>query len=283
MYTDELRQKAEEFLALHDAPPILVLPNAWDVVSARIFELEGFKAVGTTSAGIAATLGYADGQRMAMEDTIEVVRRIAGRIRVPLSADMEAGYSTEIDGVVESARAVLDAGAVGLNLEDSTLDPEAPLFDTSLQVEKISAIREMASSVGVPLVVNARTDGYLFLDDDPAALLKLTVERANAYRQAGADCIFVPDDGKLDKETIARLVDEIEAPVNVIAGARTPPLAELEAIGVARVSLGPRPMRAALALVRNIARELLEKGTYTRMTAETMTYSEVNRMFEDDA
>ena len=283
MPTDEQRRKAERFLALHKAPPILVLPNAWDACSGRLFELEGFKAIGTTSAGIVATLGYPDGQRMSLKDTIDVVRRIGQCVRLPVSADIEAGYATSTDGIVNSARAVLDAGAVGLNLEDSTGDPSRPLYDRSLMAERIKAIREMALSEDIALVVNARTDVYLVPDQGATGRVRHAVERADAYRRAGADCIFIPDMGDLDKETIARLVDEIDAPLNIIAGHTTPPIAELEGLGVSRVSLGPRPMRAGLALIREIARELLDTGTYTSMTAHALSYSEVNRMFERQA
>ncbi|UCG33979.1 MAG: isocitrate lyase/phosphoenolpyruvate mutase family protein [Phycisphaerales bacterium] len=280
MTRDEQERKAKTFLALHCAPPILVLPNAWDVVSAKIFQLEGFKAVGTTSAGIAATLGYPDGQRMSLRENADVVRRIAERIDLPASADLEAGYATSVDGVAEAAKIMLDAGAVGINLEDSTGDPATPLFETALQVEKIRAIREVASARGVPLVINARTDVCLISKQDAAARLRQVAERAGAYRQAGADCIFVPDVGDFDKPTIAALVREIDAPVNIIAGAHTPSIPELQEIGVARVSVGPRPMRATLGLLRRIARELLGPGTYTSMTAEALTYGEVNQMFE---
>jgi 2-methylisocitrate lyase-like PEP mutase family enzyme len=281
MTRDEQQRKAEEFLALHTAPELLVLANAWDVCSARLFEFEGFKAVGTTSAGVAATLGYPDGQRISLAEAVEVVRRIVAQVRVPVSADIEAGYSESVEGVVGSAKAVLEVGAVGINLEDSTGDPARPLYDVAQQTEKLAAIREMSDSAGVHLVINARTDGYLLPSDDPARRFHDTVERANAYRRAGADCIFVPDMGDLDKDTMASLVKEIDAPVNVIAGATTPPLEELEAIGIARVSFGPRPMRAALALVRKIARELRDTGTYAAMTAETLSYAEINEMFAD--
>jgi 2-methylisocitrate lyase-like PEP mutase family enzyme len=277
---DEQERKAEAFLALHSAPPILVLPNAWDVVSAKVFQLEGFKAVGTTSAGIAATLGYADGQRMSLRENAEVVRRIAERIDLPISADLEAGYATSVDGVAEAAGIMLDAGAVGINLEDGTGDSAAPLYETALQAEKIQAIREVARAQGVHLVINARTDVYLVPGEHAGARLHQVAERAGAYRHAGADCIFVPDVGDLDKRTIAALARKIDAPLNIIAGARTPPIAELQEIGVTRVSVGPRPMRATLGLLRRIARELLGPGTYTSMTAEALTYGEVNQMFE---
>ncbi len=280
MTGDEQRQKADCFRALHDVPPLLVLPNVWDVVSARIYELEGFKAIGTTSAGIAATLGYPDGERVTLEQMTEVIGRIANRVEVPVSADIEAGYSTSVDGVVNAARTVLAVGAVGINLQDSTGNPPEPLFDVVVQVEKIAAIRAMACSENIPLFINARTDVYIVSKEALERRLRHTIERANTYREAGADCIFVPDFGDLGRRAIATLVEEIDAPLNIIAGERTPSLAELEEIGVARVSFGPRPMRAALALIRKIAREWKTTGTYTSMLADFLSYAEVNQMLE---
>ena len=276
----EQRRRAEVFRGLHEAPPILVLPNAWDVVSARIFELEGFKAIGTTSAGIAATLGYPDGQQMSLQETAAVVLRIKRCLRVPLSADIEAGYSETPEGVVEAMRAVLDAGAVGVNLKDSACDGVGPLHDEDLQCEKIAAMRGAATSEGIPLVINARTDVYLLPDGDPAERLRHAIRRGNTYKNAGADCVFVPDAGDLNREPIASLVREIDAPLNVIMGPQTPPIGELEEIGVARVSIGPRPLRALLALLRRIARELRDSGTCTARSTESLTYAEVNALFD---
>jgi 2-methylisocitrate lyase-like PEP mutase family enzyme len=275
--TNTQKQKADDFFALHHGPTILVLPNAWDIASGRIFEIEGCKAVGTTSAGISATLGYADGQRMSLAENMEVVRRIVNSTALPVSADIEAGYATSIEGAVTAARAVLNAGAVGLNLEDGTGDPSAPLFDTALQQDRIRAIRDMAAATGIHLVINARTDVYLV--DDTRQNVRDAIDRGNAYKEAGADCIFVPDVGALDSKTIALLVKEIDAPVNVVAGANIPAIAELQDLGVSRVSLGPRPMRAVLSVLRDIARELMTAGTYRRMTEASLTYADVNQWF----
>ncbi len=275
---DKQKQKADDFLALHHAPTILMLPNVWDVASEKIFELEGFKAIGTTSAGIAAMLGYADGQHMSLAQNMEVVQRIVNNTSLPVSADIEAGYATSIEGVVKAANEVLNVGAVGLNLEDSTGDPATPFFDKALQQEKIKAIREMSVAKGIHLVINARTDVIMNNDDSPQYLGE-AIERGNAYREAGADCIFVPDVGNLDKKLIPILVREIDAPINIIAGATTPPIPELQDVGVARVSLGPRPMRAVLSLLRKIANELMTKGTYKLMTESSISYSEVNQWF----
>jgi 2-methylisocitrate lyase-like PEP mutase family enzyme len=275
---DGQKQKADVFLALHHAPTILILPNAWDVISGKIFELEGFKAIGTTSAGIAATLGYADGQKMSLAENMEVVQRIVNNTTLPVSADIEAGYAISIEGVVKAANAVLNVGAVGLNLEDSTGDPNTPLFDKAFQQEKIKAIREMSVAKGIHLVINARTDVIMNNDDSPQNLRE-AIERGNAYREAGADCIFVPDVGNLDKKLIPILVKEIDAPINIIAGATTPPIPELQDMVVSRVSLGPRPMRAVLSLLRKIAKELMMTGTYKLMTESSISYSEVNQWF----
>ncbi len=280
MITQNQRRKADEFLALHHGPKLLILPNAWDVASARLYELEGFRAIATTSAGISSTLGYPDGQRIGLDEMVEVVRRITEHVSVPVTADLEAGYATDPAGVARSVEAALAAGVVGVNLEDSTGDPSAPLFDEGLQAERIGAVREMAASAGIHLVINARTDVYLVGDGTPAEQLRHAIRRGNAYRRAGADCVFVPDMGTLDAAAIARLVGEVNAPINVVAGDRMPSLPELEEIGVARVTFGPRPMRATLALVRRMAREWLETGTYSAMTADTLSYAEVNAMFE---
>jgi 2-methylisocitrate lyase-like PEP mutase family enzyme len=250
------------------------------VISAKLYEQAGFPALGTTSAGIAASLGYPDGQRMSLQDNLQVVRRIACRLGIPLTADIESGYATTVEGVVAAAASAWNAGAVGINLEDSTGDPGQPLFSIAEQVEKIRAIRKMMSSLSFQLFLNLRTDAFLLPGGDSASKFKAAVSRGNAYREAGADCIFVPDSGELNKETIAKLVKEINAPLNVIAGAHLPPVPVLQEIGVARVSLGPRAMRAMLALLKKTAAELLLQGTYTSMTAETLSYAEVNSLLE---
>jgi len=275
---NEQRRKAEEFLALHSCDEMLILPNAWDVASKEIFEREGFKAIGTTSAGIAATLGYADGEKMSLADNLQVVKRIVDNTALPVSADMEAGYADSIEGLADTAGAVLATGAVGLNIEDSTGDPRMPLFDKKHQQDKIRAVRAMSKSNGIHLVINARTDIYL-VDGDMSTQLRRTIERGNLYREAGADCIFVPDVGNLDKSTMEVLVREIDAPVNIIAGATTPLVAELQDIGVARLSLGPRPMRALFDLLRSMARELIRSGTYGQLADPAISYDEVNAWF----
>jgi 2-methylisocitrate lyase-like PEP mutase family enzyme len=277
MKTDQA-EKARRFLALHKGPKTLLLPNAWDVASARIFEEAGFAAIATTSAGIANSLGYPDGQHIRPEEMLEMVRRIAEAVSVPVTADMEAGYGQTPEEVAATARGVLEAGAVGMNLEDTFEERADSLMDLNLQKEKIHAILDVARSAGIPLVLNARSDVILAGVGEPSTRTKRTIERLEAYRDAGAPSLFAP--GVRDKETIAQLVRGVHGPLNILATAGTPPISELEQIGVARVTLGSGPMRATMGLVARIARQLRDEGTYSLFTDGAMTYAEANRLFE---
>ena len=252
-----------------DARP-LVFVNVWDAASARIVEEAGFPAIATGSAGIAYSLGYADGQRVPARKMMDAIARIARAVNVPVSADVEAGY----DDVAETTRALIEAGAVGLNLEDMEGDTLVPL---PRQLEKIAAVIRTGREAGVAVVLNARTDIYLAQLGDPAQRFDAAVERLRAYRDAGADSLFVP--GVRDEETIGRLVEAVEAPVNILATAGTPPIARLRELGVARVSVGSGPMRAAMALTRRIAAEMRDQGTYAAFTGETISYPEANALF----
>ena len=269
---------AEEFLKLHHEPQILLLPNAWDVVTTKIYEQLGFRAIGTTSAGIAATLGYPDGEVMTLEENLSVVKRIIKSTNLPVSVDIEGGYSSNIEGAVKAADAALEIGAVGVNLEDSTGDNNNPFFDVSEVVERIKGIRSMAEVREIQLVINLRTDVYMLSEDDPRIKFRHTVERANIFKEAGADCIFVPDMGNLNEKIIKEFVKEIDAPLNIIAADNIPPVQKLEEIGVARLSFGPRPMRAMLALLVRMKKEILEKGTYEIMSSDMLSYSEINKI-----
>jgi len=272
---EEQKRKANDFRRMHRGAKALLLPNVWDVASARIIEEAGFPAVATTSAGIAFSLGYPDGQKITREEMLARVARIARALRVPVSADVEAGYGNAPEDAAQTARGVIEAGAIGLNLEDGTGNPQSPIADLSLQLEKIRAIREAALSAGVLLVVNARTDVYLDQVGPPEQRYSETIRRIRAYRDAGADCLFVP--GVRDAPTIAKLVNDIEAPLNILAGSGSPSIPELEKLGVARVSLGSAPMRATLGLVRRMAEELNKSGTYSALEGAP-THAEVNKM-----
>jgi 2-methylisocitrate lyase-like PEP mutase family enzyme len=268
---------AERLRALHHGPPILVLPNAWDAASARLFEAEGFPAIATTSAGVAAALGYPDGGIVPSREMIEAVARIVRAVKVPVTADIEHAYAATPDAVAEVVLRVIAAGAVGINLEDY-VPGAADLEPLELQVDKIKTIIKAATKSGVRAVINARTDAFLRELGAADARLGVAIERGKAYLAAGADCVFVP--GVHDRETIAALVQGIGGPVNVLAVDGTPPIAELEALGVARVSLGSGPMRATMALLRDIARELKSAGTYSTFTKNAMSFDDVNELMK---
>jgi 2-methylisocitrate lyase-like PEP mutase family enzyme len=265
--------KANLFRDLHRGPKILVLPNAWDVASARILENAGVAAIATTSAGVAFTLGYPDGQKISRQEMLSVVARIAAKVKIPVTADVEAGYGNRPEDAALTARAVIEAGAVGLNLEDRTDDRR--LVDLSLQLEKIAAVRETSRMMGFPLVLNARTDVYLLELGKAESRFAETLNRLIAFREAGADCLFAP--GIRDLEVISRLVRELQHPVNILAGPGSPSIPELQSAGVARVSLGSSTMRATLGLVQRVAQELQTTGTYNSLEGAP-SHTEINKL-----
>jgi len=270
------REQADALRQLHTGPRMLVLPNAWDVATACLVEAAGFPAIATTSAGIAWALGYPDGERISRGEMLAVIRRIVAAVRVPVTADVEGGYGATVAAAVETARGVMAAGAVGLNLEDGT--NEGTLLDPELQADRIRAVRDAALSARVPLVVNARTDAFEVKRWSPEERFTAAVRRANGYLAAGADCLFVPHVS--DAETIGRLVRELAGPLNVIAGPPAPPLPELERLGVRRASLGPRIVQASLGLVRRLVTELRERGTYGTMTELLIPFGELQHLVE---
>ena len=278
MTVEAQKQKALTLRQLHHGPKILLLPNVWDVVSARIIEEAGYPAVATTSAGIAFSLGYPDGEKIPTEEMFARIARIARAVGVPVSADVEAGYGSRPEDAAATAKAVIEAGAVGINLEDGSNNPANPLIDLSLQLEKIKAVREAAIKTGVLLVVNARTDVYLRgVGSTDEERYRLAVERALAFRDAGADCVFVP--GLFDPAVIKRLVSEVKCPINILAQAAYPSIPELESIGVARVSLGSGPMRAGLGLLKRLAEELKTSGTYSQLQG-AISGTELNNLMK---
>jgi 2-methylisocitrate lyase-like PEP mutase family enzyme len=270
-------EKAAQFRQLHRGPLPLVLPNVWDVASARIIEEAGFPALATTSAGIAFSLGYPDGERIPPEEMIARIGRIARAVNVPVSADIESAYGPSPESAAKTTRELVQAGAIGMNLEDASGDPARPLLDPELAVEKIKAVREAAMQAGVPIVVNARTDVYLLPDAQPAAGYAEALRRLSAYRDAGADCVFAP--GLKDPATIGQLVKDLKCPVNILAVVGSPSIPELQNLGVARVSLGSGPMRATLSLLRNMAEELKISGTYSALNA-AIPHAQVNQIMD---
>lgn len=263
-------------LELHRGPKILVLPNAWDVASARIFEDAGFPAIGTTSAGAAFSLGYPDGQKIPREEMLAVVRRIAAAVDVPVTADVEAGFGSTPEEVADTAREAIAAGAVGMNLEDGAEDKPEFLVNVNRQKEIIRAVLEAAAGAHVPFVLNARTDIFLYGIGPAESRLPRAIERLNAYREAGAQSLFAP--GVKDAETIGQLARGVAGPLNILATAGTPPVAELQKLGVARVSVGSGPMRATLGFLGRLARELRDEGVFKLMTEGALPYADANRL-----
>ena len=264
---------------MHVGADVLLLPNAWDAASARIIEEAGFPAIATTSAGIAFTHGYPDGQKIPADHMIVAIAQIAAAVKAPVTADVEAGYGEKPEHAGHTANRVIEAGAVGMNFEDATGDARQPLVDLPLQLEKIRAIRETAEKQGVRLVLNARTDVYLLQVGDPAKRYDEAVRRLSAFRDAGADCVFVP--GLRDTAKIRRLLADLRCPVNVLAVPGSPSVAELAALGVRRISLGSGPMRATLGLLRRLAEELKTLGTYTTMEGAP-SHAEMNELMKSN-
>ncbi|MBZ0290373.1 MAG: isocitrate lyase/phosphoenolpyruvate mutase family protein [Anaerolineae bacterium] len=254
-------EKAEHFLQLHRGTGLL-LPNAWDIASARLFEEAGFPAIATTSAGIAFAQGYPDGERISRDEMLEAVGKIATAVKVPVTADVEAGYGAEPETVAETMKRVIEAGAVGANLEDNT-GRDNPLYSVEAQVERIRAARAAAAQAGVGLVINARTDTYLHQIGAAETRLEDTLTRARAYLEAGASCVFVP--GVIDALTIQELVNGVPGPLNILVGPGAPSAPTLFKLGVKRISVGSSVMQATMGLVKAIAEELRDKGTYEQI------------------
>jgi len=260
------KNKAELFLKFHHDKEILVLLNSWDIGSSKLVEASGFKAIATTSMGIAASLGYPDCQVIKLSEMIEVITGIANAVQVPVTVDIEAGYGNNLNEIIDSVKKIIATGIVGINIEDS-IDLNPVLIDEMEFCERISAIRALSDSLGFHLVINARTDSFYTSSGSTHEKLAVSIKRGNRYREAGADCIFIQP--VWEKETISTLVKEINAPINILSnpgigiGAGLPPsVSELQDLGVARLSLGSSLMKATLALMKKVADELSEKGTY---------------------
>jgi 2-methylisocitrate lyase-like PEP mutase family enzyme len=280
MSNPEQRNKAEAFRAMHSAKPVLLLANVWDAASARIIEGAGFPAIATTSAGIAFAQGYPDGQKIPPGRIIAAIAVIASAVRVPVTADVEAGYGSGPEDTARTAREVIQSGAVGMNLEDATHNHEKPLVELPLQLEKIKAVREVGQKTGIPIVLNARTDVYLLQVGEPGKRYDETVRRLAAFRDAGADCVFVP--GIRDAPTIGRLVTDLRCPLNILAVPGSPSVPELAALGVRRISLGSGPMRATLGLLRRLAVEVRTEGTYANLDGAP-SHAEMNALMASES
>jgi 2-methylisocitrate lyase-like PEP mutase family enzyme len=236
----------------------------------------GARAIATSSAAAANALGYADGQHLTRDQMLASVAAIAGAVDLPVTADMEAGYGDEPEAAADTARGVVAVGAVGLNMEDLS-DGGEDLLPIERFAAKIAAVRAVGEETDVPLVLNARTDVFLGQVGDPGTRLERAVERGRAYLDAGADCIFVP--GVVDPAVITALVQGIDGPVSVLAVPGSPPLTDLKALGVARISTGSGPYRAALALARRMAEEAYGHGSLEEMIAAQVAFADAQALF----
>jgi 2-methylisocitrate lyase-like PEP mutase family enzyme len=273
-------EKSRRLRELVRAPEILVMPGAYDVLSARLFEQMGFKAVQCTSGGIAAALGYPDGEVMSREQTVEITGRIAAAVSVPVNADAERGYGNENE-VGETVRALIDVGIAGMNLEDGAGGKQGGargLVDLSEQLRKINAVMETKRVLGSEFFLNARVDALMVMTDDPKKALDEAIHRGNAYAEAGGDCIFFMQ--AVSRDVIGRLVKEVKAPVSVLAGPQTPSVNELQDLGVARVSYGSAFFKAAIGATRRLAREIREQGTIAALK-DAMPTPEIAALLAD--
>jgi len=272
----EQTTKAEAFRDLHRGPRLLLLPNAWDALSARLIAEAGFPAIATTSGGVAWALGYADGEAAPWGEVVAATRRIAAAVSVPVTADIEAGFGDTPEAVGRSIRDIIAAGAVGVNLEDGLRGP-VPIRTADDAAGRIRAARDAATAAGVPIVINARTDLYIKNVGDEASRFDEAIARARAYLAAGADC-FYPISLR-DPETIGRLTKAVGSPVNINVRAGYPSVAELEALGVRRASTATALTLMAADLIRDLASGLRETGRFDAVRPG-IGHPEMQRLFQ---
>ncbi|QQE80657.1 isocitrate lyase/phosphoenolpyruvate mutase family protein [Alicyclobacillus sp. SO9] len=266
--------KAQLFRDLHYAASPLVLANAWDAVTARIFEAVGFPAIATTSAGMAMALGYPDGGYLPFEALVAALQRVVTSVQVPVSADIESGYGVTPEETADYVDKLIETGIVGINIEDSVGHGDGALFPEELQAQRIAAIHETCH---IPLFINARIDNFKHGGKTDKELLEDAIRRAQLYRQAGADCIFVF--GVRDLDVIQASVRRIPGPVNFMAGSGMPSVNQLKEAGASRISMGPAALKVAMGSVKKVATDLFSNGTYDSSPQSEMSYQELNGYF----
>ena len=270
----EQNAKAEKLLSLHSGREMLVLPNVWNPIGARAIARLGFPAVATASAAIAESLGYTDGENIRIETMLEILRRITKSVDVPVTADIERGYSESLDALRETISAVLDTGVVGINIEDSFIEGGS-LRPLAEQCERIAASREVAEIRGIHLVINARVDSFVGSTSETwQQSIEDAVHRAESYASAGADCIYPMGPG--DSATLCILRERIRSPLNVLGSPRSEPLTELRRIGINRVSFGPYIFRSCFAKFVDIASELQALGSYNCLASGRLSPSDIS-------
>jgi 2-methylisocitrate lyase-like PEP mutase family enzyme len=273
------QQKAQTLLALHHSKSVLLLPNIWNPIGARILAAKGYPAVATASAAISASLGYQDGEKIRRSTLIDILTRIANSVDIPVTADIEAGYASSLSELEETAYQILESGVVGINLEDS-LREGGDLRPIDQQCQRIAAFRKLAADRGIHIVINARVDSFLSAAyPDKAKAIDETTTRAKAYIQAGADCIYPI--GPNDETTVRLLREKIAAPINILGSPTAARLSVLQKIGVNRVSFGPYIFRTCLATFSHIADSLLSTDDYASLQT-VLPSSEVAKFLRPD-
>jgi 2-methylisocitrate lyase-like PEP mutase family enzyme len=266
--------KSRKLRNLVRAPEILVMPGAYDVLSALLFQQLGFEAIQCTSGGIAAALGYPDGEVISRDLFIQVTASFAAAVSVPVNADGEKGYGDE-EGVKETVRSLVSAGVAGMNLEDSLAKSRGGLVELPQQLRKIRSVMDTKRELGSEFFLNARVDSFHVITDDPKRALDEAIRRGNAYAEAGGDCIFYLN--LHSAAIIGTVAKEVKAPISILAGPQSPSVSELQDLGVARVSYGSGFMKAAISGTKRLAQEILEKGTCS-LLKDGMQTPEINAL-----
>lgn len=278
MKKQDQKELVELFRGMHFDEKMLVLPNCWNGGSAKIFEKLGFKAIATSSAGIAFSKGLSDCEHIEINELLNVVKEIIKVINIPLSVDMERGYSDCVQKIKHNVKKIIEAGAVGINIEDGHYENEKHIDDLDKQIEKISAIAELREEMEIPFLINARCCIYWLQLGTEEERFEIAVERGKEYSAVGADCIFLP--GLIDKKTVERLVKEIGTPINIIANPSFYDIDELNKIGVKRYSIGSGPARVVMNEIINIGKDLIEDKSIERILKNPLTYDMANEFFK---
>ena len=280
MNINSQKKKADNFLALHKRKKLLVLPNIWDPIGARILEVKGFPAAATSSAAISSSLGYRDGQKIKLSTHLDIIERIVKSVDIPVTVDIESGYALDIKSLKNSINKVIDTGVAGINIEDS-LEEEGSLRNIEEQCERITTVREVSEKRGLHIVINARIDCFLSSSNEPIEkIIEETVKRADAYINAGVDCVYPI--GVLDFETITTLRKEISSPINILGSHRSIPLTTMQEIGINRVTFGPFLFRSALKKFANIIEDLGDLKSYECFSDDTYSYAEALQFLREE-
>jgi 2-methylisocitrate lyase-like PEP mutase family enzyme len=265
---------ASWFLARHRSPPVLLLPNVWDAMSARLFAAAGFDALATTSGGVAWALGYPDGEQTPWSEVVAQTARIVRCAQVPVTADIEAGYGATPAEIAAHVAAIIRVGVVGINLEDGL---HGPMRSTEDMVARLSAARDAARKEGVPIVLNARCDIFHLQYGEESTRFAATVERCKAYLAAGADCVY--PFGLRDPATIAAFVKAVGGPVNITGRPGMPDAAALERTGVARITIATAPTLVTMSNIQKLASELRATGGFD-MLATSLRHPDAQTLFQ---